>query len=845
MLSDVSSLTDISSDDDGFVPLSKTKKSGAKKSAGQWTLKQVLKAPRTTQYSARTLYEEILNGKVDLDPEYQRGHVSSLRKRGAFPALSSIRSLARTLSYAIDFASLHPCDIVWPDAKQTGLIDSILRNFYIPPVIFAFAQSDDGEEKRTCIDGKQRLTSIQRFMDGQIPYKDPRTNQKFWYKVQPGETGKLLPSQYRQQFAKKQIVCVEYHDISDDAEREIFQRVQLGVALTPAERMQAIPGPWSQLIRDVLADMQEYKMGELLDWASARGRDFQSVASATYLMEKPSASYPSAPVIDKWLQRVTPPTKAFRDRVVDTFAVFRQLVMTKKFAGIFQKPARISPIEFIMSVILIDEHMRTLTLTQLAEAIRRLREDVRSKHTDIRANTKIAKTMHAFIMQRFPMNLKKEPGEKPALTACRENPLPKPREKGKRKRVDSDSDDSDDSTGYERLVKTNKKKEAPHETSSTSVVSKSKLSTARATTTSTPAKSTVTVKTEPKPTMKTDRLAALRAAKAKVGLGTSSAPQAPTPPSTGGSSSHAATPPPPTPTTSDALDGVNMDIVQSILQRSQAQTAQQQQWPGQAPGMVNATPVATQIQMLQAAQSQVQAHALASSQPSTPISSQFAPPQPPPPGMQPPPVPNGAQPGTAVGPGTPTIDPRQNPHRSATFPPPGTPSLAQTSAGAYANSSNTNGTGAAPYLQKPPSDLDNRTQSQNYPPRSMSTSTLGSSGNSSSRSIQRRDSRFDQAQSSYSSGGYRDGGAGGGGSNGSDYRNTNTNTNQRQPPTEPRWSTMNPAGTNSASGRSRFGDSEALGGYTGGINGRDRDSRYSGGGGWNSRGGGTNGTNGK
>jgi hypothetical protein len=27
-------------------------------------------------------------------------------------------------------------DVVWPESKQIGLIDSILRNFYVPPIIF-------------------------------------------------------------------------------------------------------------------------------------------------------------------------------------------------------------------------------------------------------------------------------------------------------------------------------------------------------------------------------------------------------------------------------------------------------------------------------------------------------------------------------------------------------------------------------------------------------------------------------------------------------------------------------------------------------------------------------------
>ena len=54
------------------------------------------------------------------------------------------------------------------------------------------------------------------------------TGEKLWYKdVQT--TGRstrarrLLPDDYRKQFANKQIVCVEYQDITDSDEREIFQ----------------------------------------------------------------------------------------------------------------------------------------------------------------------------------------------------------------------------------------------------------------------------------------------------------------------------------------------------------------------------------------------------------------------------------------------------------------------------------------------------------------------------------------------------------------------------------------------------------------------------------------------
>jgi uncharacterized protein with ParB-like and HNH nuclease domain len=48
------------------------------------------------------------------------------------------------------------------------IIDSLFHNFYIPPVIFAVMQDEDGEEVRVCVDGKQRLTSIVKFLDGHV-----------------------------------------------------------------------------------------------------------------------------------------------------------------------------------------------------------------------------------------------------------------------------------------------------------------------------------------------------------------------------------------------------------------------------------------------------------------------------------------------------------------------------------------------------------------------------------------------------------------------------------------------------------------------------------------------------
>lgn len=68
----------------------------------------------------------------------------------------------------VAFALTGGKDVVWPTGKQMEIIDSLYHNFYVPPVIFAVMRDEDGEEVRVCVDGKQRLTSIVKFLDGHV-----------------------------------------------------------------------------------------------------------------------------------------------------------------------------------------------------------------------------------------------------------------------------------------------------------------------------------------------------------------------------------------------------------------------------------------------------------------------------------------------------------------------------------------------------------------------------------------------------------------------------------------------------------------------------------------------------
>ncbi len=63
-------------------------------------------------------------------------------------------------------------DVVWPTGKQMEIIDSLFHNFYVPPVIFAVMRDEEGEEVRVCVDGKQRLTSMVKFLDGHVCFQN-------------------------------------------------------------------------------------------------------------------------------------------------------------------------------------------------------------------------------------------------------------------------------------------------------------------------------------------------------------------------------------------------------------------------------------------------------------------------------------------------------------------------------------------------------------------------------------------------------------------------------------------------------------------------------------------------
>ena len=66
-----------------------------------------------------------------------------------------------------------------------------------------------------------------------------------------------LPESVKKDFVKKDILCCEYRDLKQYEERSIFQRVQLGMALTSAEAFRATEGPWQALVLEYEEEFPE------------------------------------------------------------------------------------------------------------------------------------------------------------------------------------------------------------------------------------------------------------------------------------------------------------------------------------------------------------------------------------------------------------------------------------------------------------------------------------------------------------------------------------------------------------------------------------------------------------
>ncbi|KAI8329092.1 hypothetical protein BD560DRAFT_416895 [Blakeslea trispora] len=242
--------------------------------------------------------------------------------------------------------------IVWETNKMSELVDSILNNYYIPPLLFA-TRKIRGKQTRIVIDGKQRLTSMRRFMRNLIPYIDTSSGESvstYYANVTDNERDdqeeesirKSKPSPIHfldeamfDKFSSYEFVCVEYSDISEDDEYEIFSRVQLGVAITSAEKLRAHNTPVAKLCRQLAS---EYSLiSEVLQRKKAADV-FQAVAHLMMtLKEDPKDFRGTSRALLEFVSSAFQPHATLTNAVKHVLQVYQSIISDEDNVGALSK----------------------------------------------------------------------------------------------------------------------------------------------------------------------------------------------------------------------------------------------------------------------------------------------------------------------------------------------------------------------------------------------------------------------------------------------------------------------------------------------------------------------------
>jgi hypothetical protein len=314
-----------------------------------------------------TTVDAMNDNKIDVNPEYQR-------------------------------------EVVWTADRMSQLIDSLMDNFYIPPIIFnRKTNKETGEEVLICVDGKQRLSSVKAFAQGIIPCQDFRGH-KWWYcnAHVHGKNKNILSETAKEEFLNKDFVTFEYTDLRPEQEEDLFARVQLGMPLSAAEKMRATSGPWQDL---ALHFTKDFPVIYSLQKDRMRAKDFQLTLSCfSQILEvqhpTPSDGVPMHKTTHSYLPKLLE-KKAFIDdnfksHLASVWKTLQDLIELDPDT-FTNGDKRLKGVQMVAVTVLISTHFETRSNDTLLQDIRSLRENLRENFSDLRMNSYTWKAIWSFV----------------------------------------------------------------------------------------------------------------------------------------------------------------------------------------------------------------------------------------------------------------------------------------------------------------------------------------------------------------------------------------------------------------------------------------------------------------
>ena len=165
----------------------------------------------------------------------------------------------------------------WPVNAKTGLIDTILLNYPVPP-LYIYNYVDKSRKRRSeIIDGQQRLSTLFEFLENKFPLSGNISDPDF-----AGLYFEDLPPEIQDQFEDYELSCMAIKGASESDIIAIFSRVNsFSLPLNEQEKRNAtFAGEFKALVYDLASEYNEFwRYFNVLTYASiARMKDAELVS---------------------------------------------------------------------------------------------------------------------------------------------------------------------------------------------------------------------------------------------------------------------------------------------------------------------------------------------------------------------------------------------------------------------------------------------------------------------------------------------------------------------------------------------------------------------------------------
>jgi len=341
-----------------------------------------------------------------------------MEKFKASVSQQSVSTLVQRIDNEEEKIILNPAyqrNIVWETKHMSYFINSVLHGIVPNNIIFNI----DEHGNYVCIDGKQRLTSLQRFKNNEIPVifdNDDKTVHAYYSKIPDDQEEdinyRLLTQEEKNTFNQMNIHITTYTKLSYEDQINIFHRIQHGKALKPGEIMSAFFS--DDKITDFFTKFCGGKQEMLSKYIKGTNRKeyVPHIVAILYMISKNVCQVPDKNNREKFLKSIdrlpkikTETTKI--DKLID-ICYGPNLLGNPRISSKLQQNVRFMTIWFIKNEFKDFNKITSLQFEYIRSAIRKTSKDIEGGEHKIIVTKKDIKTLEGIynLMKRYYNDLK-------------------------------------------------------------------------------------------------------------------------------------------------------------------------------------------------------------------------------------------------------------------------------------------------------------------------------------------------------------------------------------------------------------------------------------------------------